>query len=67
MGVSGDIAVASKAMLRSGYRFDFARNEHVPAFGVGLDDGKFSLDYGVQLRLSETLYQQHAIGFRLRL
>ena len=68
VGVSGDIRL-SEVMLRAGYRYDFLGEFHIPALGFGLDDGKVSLDYGVQLDvISETSIEQwHSIGVRFRL
>ena len=56
-------------MLRAGYRYNFIGDGHLPAVGFGLDDGKVSLDYGVQFELSEdsSMSQWHSIGVRFRL
>ena len=66
IGVAGDVRI-SQVFLRSGYRYDFVEESHIPAFGMGLDDGKISIDYGVQLQITEDILQQHAIGLRFRL
>ena len=55
LGISGDIPIASTVQIRGGYRYDFFRNEHVPAIGMGLDNRQYSLDYGVQLRFGDDL------------
>ena len=66
-GLAGDIRV-SQVMLRSGYRYDAIEGAHKPGFGIGLDDGAVSLDYGVQLAIQNGISTQwHALGVRFRI
>ena len=66
-GLSGDIPIAEVAQIRSGLKYDFNNDYFVPALGFGLDNGMYSLDYGVLLRLDDKIFQQHSIGLRIRL
>ena len=45
IGLAGDVQIV---FLRGGYQYDGVEAFHKPGLGFGLDDGKVSLDYGVQ-------------------
>ena len=47
VGLAGDVRI-SEVLLRGGYQYDGVDSFHKPGLGVGIDDGKVSLDYGVQ-------------------
>ena len=66
VGIAGDVRI-SQVFVRTGYRYDLGQQQHIPAFGFGLDDGRISLDYGVQLQITESIVQQHSVGLRFRL
>lgn len=68
VGLSGDVRI-SQVMLRSGYQFDAVDTIHKPGMGFGLDDGKVSLDYGVQLSIQDSTLGSHwhSLGVRFRI
>ena len=67
LGAAGDIRI-SEIVLRTGYRYDFLSDTHHPALGFGLDDGRVSLDYGLQLGLQSTINEHwHSVGVRFRI
>ena len=67
-GIGGDVRI-SQILLRTGYRYDFLNETHHPAFGIGLDDGRVSLDYGVQMGFLSTAFTEHwhSVGVRFRI
>ncbi len=71
VGIAGDVRV-SEILLRTGYQYDGVEQLHKPGLGFGLDDGRVSLDYGVQLYLdsaktSGILSHWHSVGVRFRI
>ena len=68
VGVGGDIRV-SELLFRMGYQYDGIKSVHKPGLGFGLDDGKVSLDYGVQLNVQESKLGSHwhSLGVRFRI
>ena len=67
-GIGGDVRI-SQILLRTGYRYNFLNETHHPAFGIGLDDGRVSLDYGVQMGFISTAFTEHwhSVGVRFRI
>jgi hypothetical protein len=68
VGVAGDVRI-SQVFLRGGYQYDGVDVVHKPGLGFGLDDGRVSLDYGVQIYLQESAVQSHwhSLGVRFRI
>ena len=68
IGLAGDVRV-SEIMLRGGYQYDGVDAIHKPGLGFGLDDGRISLDYGVQIYLREAAIDSHwhSVGVRFRI
>ena len=68
VGIGGDVRV-SELLFRMGYQYDGIESSHKPGVGFGLDDGKVSLDYGVQLNIQEATLgaHWHSLGVRFRI
>ena len=68
VGLAGDIRI-SEVLLRGGYQYDGVNSLHKPGLGLGIDDGKVSLDYGVQLYLQNSVLDSHwhSLGVRFRI
>ena len=68
VGLAGDIRI-SEVLLRGGYQYDGVDLIHKPGLGVGIDDGRVSLDYGVQLYLQNNSLDSHwhSLGVRFRI
>ena len=68
IGLAGDVRI-SEVFLRSGYQYDGVEAFHKPGLGFGLDDGKVSLDYGVQFYIQNNTLDSHwhSLGVRFRI